>query len=88
MRDKEMNTGEITKEDREEAIRFYFHSLTGIQIDWVEKRLCEESMDPDVVALARLLSAYRQASETRGFLAGLASVIKGMDSEKIEKNKE
>jgi hypothetical protein len=74
-----MSEKEITKEDREEAIRFYFQSLDGMQRDWIDKGLCEESMDPDAVALAKLLATYRVAAETRGFLAGLAGAIKGLE---------
>ena len=74
-----MSKKEITKEDREEAIRFYFQSLDGMQRDWIDKGLCEESMDPDAVALAELLATYRVAAETRGFLAGIAGAIKGLE---------
>lgn len=73
----------ITKEDREEAVRFYFHSLTGLQNDWVERGVCEESMDPDAVALSGIISKIRRHAYREGFLAGTAALVKS--TEKIKK---
>jgi hypothetical protein len=73
----------ITKEDREEAARFYFHSLSGLQNDWVERGICEESMDPDTVALAGIISKVRRHAYREGFLAGTAALVK--TTEKVKK---
>lgn len=75
----------ITKEDREEAARFYFHSLTGMQRDWVERGVMEEAMDPDVIALASLIAKVRMYSHREGFLAGTAALVKSTEKVK-EKN--
>ena len=68
----------LTKEDREEAMRFYFKNLTLEQLDWVESESHEASIDKDVIALANLLSEVRNSAETRGFLSGLAAVTSGL----------
>jgi hypothetical protein len=73
----------ITKEDREEAARFYFHSLSGLQNDWVERGICEESMDPDAVALAGVIAKVRRHAHREGFLAGTAALVK--TTEKVKK---
>lgn len=66
----------ITKEDREEAARFYFHSLTGMQRDWVERGEMEEAMDPDAVALSGVIAKIRRHAYREGFLAGTAALVK------------
>lgn len=73
------STPQITKEDREEAIKFYFHSLTTGQRDWVENGLDQRDIDPDVISLSELLSEVRHSAETRGFLSGLAAVTRGLE---------
>lgn len=65
---------EITKEDREAAVKFYFHSLATFQQEWVESGVHNRDMDPDVVALAKLLAEARHSAESRGYLSGLAAV--------------
>jgi hypothetical protein len=64
----------ITREDREEAARFYFHTLTGLQVDWVERGEMEEAMDPDIIALANVIAKVRMYSHREGFLSGSALV--------------
>jgi hypothetical protein len=73
----------ITNEDRAEAACFYFHSLTGLQKDWVEKGICEESMDPDAVALSCVIAKVRTHAYREGFLAGTAALVKA--TEKVKK---
>lgn len=85
MKEQLSNTPQITKEDREEAIKFYFHSLNTIQREWVEAGKHDREMDPDVIALAKLLSEVRHSAETRGFLSGLAAVVKSTDKVKVLK---
>lgn len=72
----------ITKEDREEAARFYFHSLTGMQRDWVERGEMEDAMDPDVIALAGIISKVRRYAHREGFLAGTAALVKSTEQVK------
>lgn len=83
MKESRVPKESIMKEDREEAARFYFHSLTGLQNDWVEKGVCEESMDPDTVALAGIISKVRRHAYREGFLAGTAALVK--TTEKLKK---
>jgi hypothetical protein len=78
----------ITKEDREEAARFYFHSLTGMQRDWVERGEMEEAMDSDVIALAGLISKVRRYAHREGFLAGTAALMKSSEQQVKEKANE
>lgn len=78
-----MNTKpQITKEDREEAARFYFHSLTGMQRDWVERGVMQDAMDSDVIALAELLSKVRALAHQEGFLAGTSAIVKSTEKVK------
>ena len=70
---------EITKEDRAAAAKFYFHSLATFQQEWVESGVHNRDMDPDVVALAKLLSEVRHSAESRGYLSGLAAVVKSAE---------
>lgn len=72
----------ITKEDREEAARFYFHSLTGIQRDWVERGEMEDAMDSDVITLAGIISKVRRHAHREGFLAGTAALMKSTEKVK------
>lgn len=74
----------ITKEDREEAARFYFLSLTGMQRDWVDRGEMEDAMDPDTVALAGVIAKVRMHAYREGFLAGTAALVK--TTEKVKKN--
>jgi len=85
MKESRVTKESITKEDREEAARFYFHSLTGMQRDWVERGVMEEAMDPDVIALASLIAKVRMYSHREGFLAGTAALVKSTEKVK-EKN--
>jgi len=78
----------ITKEDREEAARFYFHSLTGMQRDWVDRGEMEEAMDPDVIALASIISKVRRYAHREGFLAGTAALMKSSEQQVKEKPNE
>lgn len=70
---------EITKEDREAAAKFYFYSLATFQQEWVESGVHNRDMDPDVVALAKLLSEVRHSAESLGYLAGLGAVVKSTE---------
>jgi hypothetical protein len=79
MKEHKVPKEQITKEDREEAARFYFHSLTGMQRDWVERGEMEEAMDSDVIALAGLLSKVRSLAHKEGFLAGTAALVKSTE---------
>lgn len=84
-----MNTKpEITKEDREEAARFYFHSLTSMQRDWVDRGEMEEAMDPDVIALAVVISKVRRYAHREGFLAGTAALMKSTEKVKEKSNEQ
>lgn len=85
MRESRVPKESITKEDREEATRFYFHSLTGMQRDWVECGEMEEAMDPDVIALASVIAKVRMYSHREGFLAGTAALVKS--AEKVKERK-
>ena len=76
MRESRVPKESITKEDREEAARFYFHSLTGMQRDWVERGEMEEAMDPDTVALAGVIAKVRRHAHREGFLAGTSALVK------------
>ena len=78
----------ITKEDREEAARFYFHSLTGMQRDWVERGEVEEAIDSDVIALAGLISKVRRYAHREGFLAGTAALMKSSEQVKEKPNEQ
>lgn len=69
----------VTREDREIAFDFFCKNPTGSQADWIEKGAYSEDIDRDVIDLASLLASYRNAGETRGFLSGLASVMKGVE---------
>ena len=73
------NIPKVTREDREVAFDFFCKNPTGSQADWIERGVYSEDIDSDVIDLANLLSSYRNAGETRGFLSGLASVVKGVN---------
>ncbi len=85
MRETRVPKEEITSADREEAARFYFHSLTGMQRDWVERGEMEEAMDPDTIALAGVIAKVRRHAHREGFLAGTAALVKSAEKVK-EKN--
>ena len=73
----------VTKEDREEAARFYFISLNCLQQDWIESGKCEESIDPDTVALANVIAKVRCGAYKEGFLAGTSALVKS--TQKVKK---
>ena len=54
---------------RRKAALFYYKSLTNAQEDWVEGRSGGE-IDPDVVALANLLTDVHQIGYQDGFMDG------------------
>lgn len=85
MKESRVPRESITKEDRQEAARFYFHSLTGIQQDWVDKGVMEEAMDPDTVALAGVIAKVRRHAHREGFLAGTAALVKS--TQKVKERK-
>lgn len=85
MRETRIPKEVITSADREEAARFYFHSLTGMQRDWVERGEMEEAMDPDVIALASVIAKVRMYAHREGFLAGTAALVKS--AEKVKERK-
>ncbi len=68
----------ITKDDREEALSFYYKNSTIAQKEWVESGLSpkESGVDSDILELTELLSKYREAAENRGFLMGLGKASK------------
>lgn len=67
-----------TKDDREEALSFYYKNATCAQKEWVVSGLNpkESGVDSDILELSELLSKYRESAETRGFLKGLRQVTK------------
>lgn len=72
----------VTKEDREEAILFYFSSVSEPEKKWISDGSDEESIDHRCVSLAKFLASYRNTAETRGFLVGIATVMKGVNGDK------
>lgn len=86
MKESRVPKESITKEDREEAARFYFHSLNGMQRDWVERGEMEEAMDPDAVALAGVVSKVRRHAYREGFLAGTAALVKSTERVKVRRD--
>jgi hypothetical protein len=48
-----------SKEDRENAARFYLRTLSHFVVDWVESGEVTAGLDPDIVALADLIAEIR-----------------------------
>lgn len=67
----------VTKEDREEAVLFYYSSANDVEKSWIDNGLCEDVIDHRCVSLSKLLASYRNVSEMRGFLVGISTIMKG-----------